>query len=104
MCGDITVIMNYKHQIVPLSRKLTDRLQTSMLYRAQGDTAVLLVGKCVYIVIAKLLPGMPDRIRQLIAAVMYIIHVWYSTPDQCKSGSACHKTRSANHRCRSVVI
>ena len=32
------------------------------------------------------------------------VQVLYSTPDQSKSGSACHMTRSANHRRLSVVI
>ena len=33
-----------------------------------------------------------------------LVYVQYSTPDQSKSGSACHMTRSANHRRHSVVI
>ena len=32
------------------------------------------------------------------------IQVLYSIPDQSKSGSACHMTRSANHRRHSVLI
>ena len=32
------------------------------------------------------------------------VQVLYSTPGQSKSGSACHMTRSANHRRLLVVI
>ena len=32
------------------------------------------------------------------------VQVLYYTLDQSKSGSACHMTRSANHRRHSVVI
>ena len=32
------------------------------------------------------------------------VQALYSTPDQSKSGSACHMTRSSNHRLHSVVI
>ena len=38
--------------------------------------------------------------------ILYIMYVFgtCSTPSQSKSGSACHMTRSANHRRHSAVI
>ena len=38
------------------------------------------------------------------AVLTELVQVWYSTPDQIKNGSACHMTRSANHRRHWVVI
>ena len=40
----------------------------------------------------------PSFQSKLSRAMENSVQVLYSTPDQSKSGSACHMTRSANHR------
>ena len=44
------------------------------------------------------------KISTLQIQIELFIQVLYSTPEQSKSGSACHMTRSANDRRHSVVI
>ena len=36
--------------------------------------------------------------------IQNLVQVLYFAPDQSKSGSACHMTRSANYRRHTVVI
>ena len=40
----------------------------------------------------------------LVLDLHYLVQALYSTTDQSESGTACHFTRSANHRRHSVVI
>ena len=47
---------------------------------------------------------MVNVVRAYLYCIVAMDQVQYSTPDQSKSGLACHMTRSTNHRRHSGVI